>query len=205
MNTTAIPPNGAPVAQSTSDGRLKRSVATRKKILQALTALTYEGFLSPTAEQVAMRADVGLRTVFRHFDDMDSLYREINTDLELKVQPLLKMRLSGATWQERVLQSIEIRSDFYESTAAMYLASQVHRHESAFLTQNLMDSARQQRDLLKRLLPAAVAKNSTLLHALDLVLSFETWIRLRREQGLALAQARDVVRLAVMALLAKVT
>ena len=205
MNTTAIPPNGAPVAQSTSDGRLKRSVATRKKILQALTALTYEGFLSPTAEQVAMRADVGLRTVFRHFDDMDSLYREINTDLELKVQPLLKMRLSGATWQERVLQSIEIRSDFYESTAAMYLASQVHRHESAFLTQNLMDSARQQRDLLQRLLPAAVAKNSTLLNALDLVLSFETWIRLRREQGLALAQARDVMRLAVMALLAKVT
>ena len=205
MNTTAIPPNGAPVAQSTSDGRLKRSVATRKKILQALTALTYEGFLSPTAEQVAMRADVGLRTVFRHFDDMDSLYREINTDLELKVQPLLKIRLSGSTWQERVLQSIEIRSDFYESTAAMYLASQVHRHESDFLTQNLMDSARQQRDLLQRLLPAAVAKNSTLLNALDLVLSFETWIRLRREQGLALAQARDVMRLAVMALLAKVT
>ena len=202
MNTTAIPPNGAPVAQSTSDGRLKRSVATRKKILQALTALTYEGVLSPTAEQVAMRADVGLRTVFRHFDDMDSLYREINTDLELKVQPLLKIRLSGSTWQERVLQSIEIRSDFYESTAAMYLASQVHRHESAFLTQNLMDSARQQRDLLQRLLPAAVAKNSTLLNALDLVLSFETWIRLRREQGLALAQARDVVRLAVKALLA---
>ncbi len=202
MNTTAIPPNGAPVAQSTSDGRLKRSVATRKKILQALTALTYEGVLSPTAEQVAMRADVGLRTVFRHFDDMDSLYREINTDLELKVQPLLKIRLSGSTWQERVLQSIEIRSDFYESTAAMYLASQVHRHESAFLTQNLMDSARQQRDLLQRLLPAAVAKNSTLLNALDLVLSFETWIRLRREQGLALAQARDVMRLAVMALLA---
>ena len=202
MNTTAIPPNGAPVAQSTSDGRLKRSVATRKKILQALTALTYEGVLSPTAEQVAMRADVGLRTVFRHFDDMDSLYREINTDLELKVQPLLKIRLSGSTWQERVLQSIEIRSDFYESTAAMYLASQVHRHESAFLTLNLMDSARQQRDLLQRLLPAAVAKNSTLLNALDLVLSFETWIRLRREQGLALAQARDVMRLAVMALLA---
>jgi AcrR family transcriptional regulator len=202
MNTTAIPPNGAPVAQSTSDGRLKRSVATRKKILQALTALTYEGVLSPTAEQVAMRADVGLRTVFRHFDDMDSLYREINTDLELKVQPLLKIRLSGSTWQERVLQSIEIRSDFYESTAAMYLASQVHRHESDFLTQNLMDSARQQRDLLQRLLPAAVAKNSTLLNALDLVLSFETWIRLRREQGLALAQARDVMRLAVMALLA---
>ena len=202
MNTTAIRLNGSPVAPATNDGRLKRSVATRKKILQALTALTYEGVLSPTAEQVAMRADVGLRTVFRHFDDMDSLYREINTDLELKVQPLLKIRLSGSTWQERVLQSIEIRSDFYESTAAMYLASQVHRHESDFLTQNLMDSARQQRDLLQRLLPAAVAKNSTLLNALDLVLSFETWIRLRREQGLALAQARDVVRLAVMALLA---
>ena len=65
-----------------SDGRINRSVVTRKKIVTALTALVYEGHLTPTAEQVAQRAEVGLRTVFRHFDDMDSLYREISLDLE---------------------------------------------------------------------------------------------------------------------------
>ena len=184
------------------DGRINRSIVTRKKIVDALTALVFEGHITPTAEQVAHRADVGLRTVFRHFDDMDSLYREISIDVDAQIKPLLQARLDAATWQERVVQSIDIRSDIYDRTAAIHLAAQVHRHESAYLAQNLMDSARLQRDLLQRLLPAAVAQDQRLLDALDLMLSFEAWIRLRREQGLDAAQAREVMRLGVQALLA---
>ncbi len=184
------------------DGRINRSIVTRKKIVDALTALVFEGHITPTAEQVAQRADVGLRTVFRHFDDMDSLYREISTDVDAQIQPLLQARLDAPTWQERVLQSIDFRSDIYDRTAAMHLAAQVHRHESAYLAQNLMHSARLQRDLLQRLLPVTVSQDARLLDALDLVLSFEAWIRLRREQGLDAAQAREVMRLGVRALLA---
>ncbi len=186
------------------DGRINRSVVTRKKIVEALTALVFEGHITPTAEQVAQRADVGLRTVFRHFDDMDALYREISVDIDAQVQPLIQARLDAATWQERVLQSIGVRSDIYDRTAAMHVAAQVHRHESAYLAQNLMDSARLQRDLLRRLLPPAVAQNAPLLDALDLMLSFEAWIRLRREQGLQADAAREVMRLGVKALLATV-
>jgi AcrR family transcriptional regulator len=184
------------------DGRINRSIVTRKKIVDALTALVFEGHITPTAEQVAQRADVGLRTVFRHFDDMDSLYREISTDVDAQIQPLLQARLDAPTWQERVLQSIDFRSDIYDRTAAMHLAAQVHRHESAYLAQNLMNSARLQRDLLQRLLPVTVSQDARLLDALDLMLSFEAWIRLRREQGLDASQAREVMRLGVQALLA---
>jgi AcrR family transcriptional regulator len=187
-----------------ADGRLTRSIVTRKKIVDAFTALVFEGHITPTAEQVALRADVGLRTVFRHFDDMDTLYREISIDIDAQIQPVLQVRLDGSTWQERVLQSIDFRSDIYDRTAAMHLAAQVHRHESAYLAQNLLDSAALQRDLLRRLLPDAVAQNAALLDALDLVLSFEAWIRLRREQGLPASQAREVMRLGVRALLATV-
>jgi AcrR family transcriptional regulator len=191
-----------PRRQAQPDGRLRRSVVTRKKIVDALTALVFEGHITPTAEQVALRADVGLRTVFRHFDDMDALYREISIDVDAQIQPFLQARLDAVTWQERVLQSIDYRSDIYDGTAALHLAAQVHRHESAYLAQNLMDSARLQRDLLRRLLPDSVTNNAGLLDALDLVLSFEAWIRLRREQGLEASQARDVMRLCVRALLA---
>ena len=190
--------------KSRPDGRLNRSIVTRKKIVDALTALVFEGHMTPTAEQVALRADVGLRTVFRHFDDMDALYREISIDVDEQIQPLLQTRLDASTWQARVLQSIDIRSDIYDRTAAMHLAAQVHRHESAYLAQNLMDTAKLQRDLLRRLLPAAVAQDTRLLDALDLVLSFESWIRLRREQGLEAEPAREVMRLGVRALLATV-
>jgi hypothetical protein len=117
---------------------------------------------------------------------------------------LLKARLNAPTWQERVLQSIDFRSDIYDRTAAMHLAAQVHRHESVYLACNLMESAQLQRELLRRLLPAKVAQDTRLLDALDLVLSFEAWIRLRREQGLEAGPAREVLRLGVRALLATV-
>jgi AcrR family transcriptional regulator len=198
---TAAEPVAGDAAPST-DGRVNRGIATRKRIVDALTALVCEGQLTPTAEQVAQRADVGLRTVFRHFDDMESLYREISRDVDAQVLPLLQVRLDAATWQARVLQSIDRRSEIYDRTAAMHLAAQVHRHESPFLARNLMASATLQRDQLRLLLPEPVAQDVTLLDALDLVLSFEAWIRLRREQGLAAGPAREVMRLAVRALLA---
>ena len=197
-------PAGASEEGAKSDGRVNRSIVTRKKIVDALMALVFEGHITPTAEQVAQRADVGLRTVFRHFDDMEALYREISIDVDVQIQPLLQARLNAPTWQERVLQSIDYRSDIYDRTAALHLAAQVHRHESPYLTQNLMDTAQLQRELLRRLLPANVAQDNRLLEALDLMLSFEAWIRLRREQGLPAGQAREVMRLGVRALLAMV-
>ena len=185
------------------DGRIHRSVVTRKKIVTALTALVYEGHLSPTAEQVAARAEVGLRTVFRHFDDMDSLYREISLDLDAQVAPLLHVKLQATTWQARVLESIDLRGEIYDRLAAPHLAAQVHRHQSPYLAQNLMDSAQLQRDRLKLLLPPDVTQNTHLVEALDLALSLDAWIRLRREQGLTAADARQVLRLTVGALLAQ--
>ena len=184
------------------DGRLNRSVVTRKKIVETLSALICEGHISPTAEQVAQRAKVGLRTVFRHFDNLDTLYREISIDVDAQIQPVLQARLDATTWQERVLQSIDFRVEIYDRMAALHVAAQAHRYGSAYLSQNLMDTARLQREILQRLLPDAVAQNTPLLDALDLVLSFESWIRLRREQGLPASQASAVMRLTVKALLA---
>lgn len=184
------------------DGRVNRSVVTRKKIVDALTALIHEGFVSPTAEQVAQRARVGLRTVFRHFDDMDSLYREISQNLDGLVLPLVHTRLAGPTWLDRLLQTVDLRRDIYDRVAAIHLAAQVHRHESAFLTQNLMESAAMQRQLIKSLLPDAPAQEPGLLDALDVALSLESWVRLRREQALPAADAAEVMKRTVRALLA---
>lgn len=200
--TTAPAEAARPDAKT--DGRAERSLSTRRRIVEALTALIHEGDLTPTAEAVARRAQVGLRTVFRHFEDMDTLYREIRIDLDALLQPLLQARLDGQTWQERVLQSIGHRAGIFERLAALHVGAQVHRHESAFLSQDLMESARLQRDFLQRLLPAEVAANTPLLDALDLALSIEAWIRLRREQGLSEHQASRVVHLTVEALLASV-
>ena len=55
------------------DGRRLRSQDSRARIVAAMLDLIREGEIAPSAELVASRANVGLRTVFRHFKDMDSL------------------------------------------------------------------------------------------------------------------------------------
>ena len=48
-----------------TDGRVQRSERSREAIIRAMLDLIGEGIASPTAQQVALRADVGVRTVFR--------------------------------------------------------------------------------------------------------------------------------------------
>src|SRR3954452_939252 len=60
----------------TGDGRLARSARTRRAIVDALRALHHEGDLRPTAPRVAERAGVSLRTVWQHFNDLESLLVE---------------------------------------------------------------------------------------------------------------------------------
>jgi AcrR family transcriptional regulator len=59
------------------DGRRQRSADSRQRILAAMRALIQEGKPDPAAEDVAQRAGVGLRTVFRLFRDMESVCAEM--------------------------------------------------------------------------------------------------------------------------------
>ena len=57
------------------DGRHLRSVKTQESIVNSTIELLMESpsIQWPTAEQVAKHSNIGLRTVFRQFDDMDGL------------------------------------------------------------------------------------------------------------------------------------
>ena len=179
---------------STSDGRLNRSLVTRKKIVEALCALIQDGTLRPTAEQVAARANVGLRTVFSHFEDMEMLYREISAKLEEMLAPTQKFQLQGETWKQRLSDGIAKRCEMFERVAAFHLASQAVRHQSDYVHQQLITSAQVQRGLLTHLLPKALSAQQVTLESLDLAMSLDAWIRLRREQGLDAHAAQQVVR-----------
>jgi hypothetical protein len=58
------------------------------------------------------------------------------------------------------------------------------------------------RNLLEAQLPASVAHDPAMLEPLDLLLSFETWARLRDEQGLSSVQARETLEAAIRKLTA---
>jgi AcrR family transcriptional regulator len=179
------------------DGRRRRSQDSRARIIAAMLELVHSGKIAPGAEQVAARAGVGLRTVFRHFKDMDSVYREMATVIEGELGEVLKQPLAGETWRERLSDLIVRRSLAFEKIAPFKRAANAHRHASPFLEAHHARLTCASRDILRELLPAAIAAEDLKLETLDLLLGYETWSRLRGEQGLSIRRAREIITFAV--------
>jgi AcrR family transcriptional regulator len=176
-----------------ADGRRKRSEASRGRIVRAMLELVGEGIVSPGAEVVAERAGVGLRTVFRHFDNMEGLYQEINAVMTAEVRPMWERPFENREWPGLIDELVERRSRLFERIMPYKIAADMHRHQSPFLAGQVAELTREQRVALTRLLPKTWRDNSLFLESLDLVLSFETWRRLRKDQKLSPQRARQVL------------
>jgi AcrR family transcriptional regulator len=192
----------APAATGTDegepDGRRRRSHDSRARIVAAMLALVRAGEVSPGAEQVAEHAEVGLRTVFRHFKDMDSLYGEMSKLIEGELVELTTRPLAGATWRERLAELVARRAVVFEKIGPFRRASEIHRHRSRFLEAGHARLGAQLRAVLTREAPPEILADPSRLEVLDLLLSFEAWNRLRRDQGLAPADAEAVLTRAAL-------
>jgi AcrR family transcriptional regulator len=175
------------------DGRRLRSAASRRRIVEAMRDLIREGTLSPRAEEVAARANVGLRSVFRHFDDMESLYREIGDLMVADVAPMLELPPPSGTTDEILAEMIARRTKLFERIMPFRVAADIHSHRSPYLMQERRMMNEGLREIMRSALPAAIRKNRVAVDALDAVLSFDFWRRLRSEQRLSIAQTRRVV------------
>jgi AcrR family transcriptional regulator len=186
-----------PPAQEERDGRRLRSIDSRARIVKAMLALIEEGDMAPGAEAVAARAEVGLRTVFRHFKDMESLYREMSDVMEAEISAFSRTPFKSTDWREKLQELVERRAFAFERITPFKRASDIHRYKSAFLDADNSRLVIALRKILQREMPPEVLQDAPLLEALDLLLSFESWSRLRREQGLSIKKAREVLSLAV--------
>ncbi len=182
------------------DGRIIRGRDNRRRIVAAMLELVRAGAISPAAEEVAERAGVGLRTVFRHFDDMDSLYREMAQAMRQELQPIVAAPFASRDWQGKLGEMVDRRARLFERAMPFKNAADVHRHRSFFLRKDYETMRSAERDALEAAVPAATRKRNEFFEALDQTLSFSTWQHLRRDQKLTPAQARRTVEFAVRAL-----
>lgn len=182
-----------------SDGRRRRSEQSRDRIVTAMMALVEEGKLNPVAEEVAERAEVGLRSVFRHFKDMDSLYAEMAVQLARHYQGALAP-FAARDWRGQLVEAIDRRIAIFEKLLPFKCAADAHRHESAVLQANHAATSQLLRARLHNLLPPALADDGAALETLDFLLSIDSWQRLRTEQRLTAAQSRDVIEALVKTL-----
>lgn len=189
----------SPSVAAKTDGRHARAADSKRRIVEAMMELMREGDVAPTAESVATRSGVGLRTVFRLFNDMDSLYREIHVIMSARLQPIADEPFEPGNEVRRLEQLVERRARILEQMMPFKTAADVHRARSPFLTAGHRDLVQLLRIMLLRAAPSIAGKRD-LLEALDLTLSFESWRRLRTDQGLSPQRARAVLLQMVRAL-----
>jgi AcrR family transcriptional regulator len=184
-----------------TDGRLQRSVRSRERIVLALMELIQEGVLLPTGGQVAARADVGLRTVFRHFEDMESLHSEFQARVKSLAAPLMEERLPDGTLEARITAFVRRRAAVFERIAPFKRSGRLQAWRSPVVRESQEAMVRSLRSELRRVLPELEALPRSLQNAVELVTSFEGWDRLRTEQNLGRERAQESMRDAVLVLL----
>ena len=111
------------LAQS-SDGRRQRSERSQVAIIKAALTLMDEGILVPTAQQVADRAGVGIRSFFRHFPDMDSLFLAADEMLLDSYEALFKVDDRSGNVSERVARVVTLYGNAFDQLSQIILCTQ---------------------------------------------------------------------------------
>ena len=162
--------------------------------------LVEEGHTEPTAPQVAALAGVAERTVFRHFSDMGCLFRELSMRVNARVQSLEKEEITGGNWDDQLRQLVEKRVRVYEEILPFLHFTQARRDRSEVIRKDVRHIVARMRQRLDSILPEEISSDRARFEAIDVLLSFEVWIRLRRDQRLSARRATQVIHRAISAM-----
>lgn len=193
-------------ATPTIDGRTLRSLRTREAIVDATIGLLEEGDLRPTAPRVAERAAVSVRSVFQHFDDLETLHASVAERLVDRVAVLLVPVSPELPLADRLDRFVHQRALLLEAVTPIRRAADVHGPFSTEITARLRDGQAFLRDEVVRTfrpeLERAGDDRDDLLDALDATLSWATWEDLRASIGRDQSTAERVMRRLAAAVLA---
>jgi AcrR family transcriptional regulator len=179
------------------DGRVQRSERSRKVIVDAMIALIEEGIYIPTAQQVADQAGISIRTVFRHFSEMEKLYAEIDEVLRpAYTQRFISTEKTGSL-EERILALVETRVGAYVDILPLQKATAAILWRSEYFRQGYAANQLALRKDLLQWLPELKSAPAT-LEAVDSLTSFEFFDRLYSHQKLSSAAVIALINQAAL-------
>lgn len=184
------------------DGRVQRSIRTRSKIAEAVLDLVATGVLEPTAEAVAAHAGVGYRTVFRHFEDMDSLFDELNARIAQTVVAGLPDLAPDGPVERRIVDFVDRRVTVFEAITNYHLSGNIRHHSVPSLQRARSNFASLLRRQQAKYLPESTA-TPELAALVELLSTIDAWVRLRHLQQFDVAAAQRIVIAGITALLTR--
>ena len=169
------------------DGRRLRRSHNRTSVLAALVELFEEGIYQPSTGEIAERAGISPRSLFRYFDDVDDLHRAaIEGQLEL-ARPLLEMDVDlDAPTRTKVEYLVEARVRLFETIQPAAHAGRVAAHRRPLIAAQLEESRTFLRNQVRLLFAHELRGDRTvMLPAIDVLCSFESFELLRVHQRLS--------------------
>lgn len=187
------------------DGRRARGARTRLRVLEALLALVEEGELRPTAQEIATRAGVALRTVYHHFEDVEAL-RRMALDLQMsRHHEILQGIDLTLPLPDRVGIVTRQLRQLFEAITPIRRATLFDEHSSPEMAEGLRRSRSIRRAYLEQAFAPELGTmggdKRLVLDAIDVATSWQTWHSLRGGLGRSAAATERVVHLSLEELL----
>jgi AcrR family transcriptional regulator len=189
------------------DGRRARRDRNRLAVLDALAALHREGVYDPSTADVARRAGISERSLYRYFDDVADLSRAVfEHQLEL-AQPLLSIDVpAGAATPAKINALVATRLRLYETIGPAGRAARVVAPRNDVIAARLNEARAFLRAQIGRLfadeLGALPPSRRTASHAaIDVLCSFEAYELLCRQRGMPRSRAAATLVQAITDLL----
>jgi len=171
------------------DGRRARREQNRSAVLDALAELYGEGNYEPGAAEIAERAGLSPRSLFRYFDDVDDLNRATIDQQLSRARPLLAVDARPedrtATKVERL---VEARLRLYEAIAPAARAARICAWRHPVMAGQISNTRSYLRHQLERLFAPELDalgpdRTDAALAAIDALCSFEAMELLRDGPG----------------------
>ena len=193
-----------PTTEAPLDGRRVRRAQNREAVLDALLSLFEEGAYAPSTNEVAERAGISPRSLFRYFDDVDDLHRAVVERELAAVGHLLELPISpDAPTADKVRALVEARLQLHEISAPAARAARLAAHRSPVVAAQIRDARSLLHDQIGALFARELGgKRRVVLPAVDALLSFETHDLMRVAHGMSRQQTVDTLVASINALVA---
>jgi AcrR family transcriptional regulator len=188
------------------DGRRLRSERSRAAVVEALLDLYAEGALRPGAAEIAARAGVSERSVFRHFDDLDALVEAGIARQLTRIGHLFATPSTTGTRAARVAALVDQRLAVHDAAGNSMRATLLILPDSPRMQANVERRRRHLADQIdvvfaKELDGRDRADRAELRAALAATASIEHIEHLRTHLGLTRSTTRAVLMRTITALL----
>ena len=164
----------------TGDGRFARSQKTKDAIVKALLKLL-RNTPFPTAEQVAKESKIGLRTVYRQFKDMESIYLSLHEECMHSLGQIFNSDVDlDRPFNERVSFAIRERFTIYEKYETLFIATISNSARLPTLVNQVAESYQFMRERFIKIVPEIENLSTIKSDLLFTRILFPSWFSLRK-------------------------